>query len=193
MVKGKANKTFKRKPNYSLRSNLNYTKAKITIQLIVAMKNNDQGSQGVGFCFFNNNLQALEDPQKITLTSYLEDVPEYQAYKDMFDYCKLNGIKVESQPGPNNGNNTINYKGMVQIQTTMLDRQDFNESLILNPFQHCSQYVKSYMKDYCYTTNLKLPGLVHLFATPSTLSQSYCPSFQLKITCYFTFKKNSNL
>ena len=193
MVKGKANKTFKKKVNYSLRNNLNYTKAKITIQLIVAVKNNSQGSQGTGYIFWNNNMEELDDPTKLTLTSYLANSPEFIAYKDMFDYCKLNGIKVESTPGPCNGNNTMNYKGMVQVQTTMLDRIDYNESLILNPFQHCSQYVKSFMKDYCFTTNLKIPGLIHLYQTSSTLSQSYCPVYLLKITCFFTFKKNSNL
>ena len=117
MVKGKANKTFKKKVNYSLRNNLNYTKAKITIQLIVAVKNNSQGSQGTGYVFWNNNMEELDDPTKLTLTSYLVNSPEFIAYKDMFDYCKLNGIKVESTPGPCNGNNTMNYKGMVQIQT----------------------------------------------------------------------------
>lgn len=193
MVKGKANKVFKRKQNYSLRNNLNYTKAKITVQFIVCVKNNDQGSAGIGFVLWNNNMEPLEDPTKITLTSYLQDSPEYIAYKDMFDYVKLNGIKIESIPSAINGNNSITYRGMVQLQTTMLDRVDFNESLILNPFQTTSQYVKSFMKDYCFTTNLKIPGIIHLYSTSSTLSQVHCPVFLIKATCYFTFKKNSNL
>lgn len=193
MVKGKANKSFKSK-KYEFNKNINYVKGKINFEFQVAVKNNSQGSAGEGFYFWDVDVTSTTQ-SPLNVKQLLSASTEFSHYKNMFTYGKVNGILIESIPSACNAS-TINYKGPVQIQTSFTSTTSYNNALILNPFQYCKQYIKSYQTDYFNLNNnsdSEPLGFISLLTQPTTLTQGYCPIWTVRISVYMSFKKNNNV
>lgn len=194
MVKGKANKTFKRSKKYGMNNSINHVKGKIGFEFQVMVKNNSQGSAGQGFYFWDVDItQTYASP--LNVKQLLSSSNEFNAYKAMYNYGKVNGILIESIPSACNAS-TINYKGPIQIQTSYTSQTSFNNALILNPFQYCKQYIKSFQSDYFNLTNnsdSESLGQISLLTQPTTITQGYAPIFTIRISIYMSFKKNINV
>ena len=194
MVKGKANKTFKRSKKYEFNKSINYVKGKINFEFQVAVKNNSQGSAGEGYFFWDVDVSSTT-ASPLNVKQLLSASNEFSNYKNMYTYGKVNGILIESIPSACNAS-TINYKGPVQIQTSFTSTTSYNNALILNPFQYCKQYIKSYQTDYFNLNNnsdAEPLGFISLLTQPTTLTQGYCPIWTIRISVYMSFKKNNNV
>ena len=194
MVKGKANKTFKRSKKYEFNKSINYVKGKINFEFQVAVKNNSQGSSGEGYYFWDVDVSSTT-ASPLNVKQLLSASNEFSNYKNMYTYGKVNGILIESIPSACNAS-TINYKGPVQIQTSFTSTTSYNNALILNPFQYCKQYIKSYQTDYFNLNNnsdAEPLGFISLLTQPTTLTQGYCPIWTIRISVYMSFKKNNNV
>lgn len=197
MGKKKYSYKFRRyKRSYEFRKSVNYQRGKINFEFVVAVKNNDQGSAGLGFTFWDIDMQNDQGRGPLSMRSLLVQSNEFDLYKKMYTYGKVTGILVESIPSAVNAS-TINYKAPVQLQTSFTNELSYNNALILNPFNFCKQYIKSYETDWFELHNLVNHevdhGLVSLLVQPTTLTQGYCPIFHIRLTVYMAFKKNSNV
>ena len=174
---------FKKSKKYNMRSTINYVKGKINFEFQVAVKNNSQGSAGEGFYFWDVDVTSTYN-SPLSVKQLLSASNEFNAYKAMYNYGKVNGILIESIPSACNAS-TINYKGPIQIQTTFSSQTSYNNALILNPFNYCKQYVKSFQTDFFNLTNnsdSEPLGFINLLTQPTTLTQGYCPIFTLILT-----------
>ena len=97
MVKGKANKTFKRSKKYEFNKSINYVKGKINFEFQVAVKNNSQGSAGEGYYFWDVDVSSTT-ASPLNVKQLLSASNEFSNYKNMYTYGKVNGILIESIP-----------------------------------------------------------------------------------------------
>lgn len=194
MVKGKVNKKFHTSKKYEFNKTINHEKGKVNIEFVVAVKNNEQGSSGLGYKFFDIDLQSTTDTP-LNVRQLLSASPEFAIYQKMYAMYRVNGILIESIPSAVNAS-TINYKAPVQIQTKFTNSIAYNNSLILNPFEYCKQYVKSYLTEYLSfgdNSDHNNLGIISLLTQATTLTQGYCPIFHIRISIYMSFKKNINI
>lgn len=186
----------KYKRTYEFKKSVNYQKGKINFEFVVAIKNNSQGSAGLGYTFWDVDLQNDQGNGPLSIKTLLVQSNEFEIFKNMYTYGRVNGILVESVPSAMNAS-SITYKAPVQLQTSFTSTISYNNALICNPFNYCKQYVKSYETDYFELHNLNNSssnhGLVSLLVQPTTVTQGYGPIFHVRITVYMSFKKNSNV
>lgn len=191
-------KYYKRrsKKTYEFKKSINYQKGKMNFEFCVAIKNNEQGSAGLGYTFWDVDMQNDQGRGPLSIRSLLVQSNEFDLYKKMYTYGKVNGILIESIPCAMN-TTTITYKAPVQIQTSFTNEISYNNALICNPFNYCKQYIKSYETDYFDLHNLVNHeidhGLISLLTAPTTVTQGYGPIYHLRISVYMSFKKNSNV
>ena len=196
MAKKKYSYKFRRykRKKYSTRSSINYVKGKIGFEFVVAVKNGSSGSQGEGYYFWDVDFQSTT-ASPLMVRQLLSASNEFNSYKDMYTYYKVNGILIESIPAACNSN-SINWKTPIQIQTSFTTRTTYNNALILNPYNYCKQYIKSFQSDFQNFDNnsdSESLGVIKLITQQgSTITQSYAPIFTVRISIYMTFKKNIN-
>lgn len=194
MAKKRYSYKFKKSKKYEFKKSLNYEKGKVNLEFVVAVKNNDQGSAGQGFKFFDIDMASTTE-SPLNVRQLLSASPEFAIYQKMYAYYRVNGILIESVPSACNAS-TINYKAPVQIQTKFVNTVTYNNALILNPFNYCKQYIKSYLTDYLSfgdNSDHNNLGIISLLVQPTTVTQGYAPIFHLRISIYLSFKKNINV
>ena len=196
MAKKKYRYRFRKSKTYEFKKSINYQKGKINFEFVVAIKNNEGGTQGLGYTFWDVDMQNDQGRGPISIRSILVQSNEFDLYNKMFTYGKVTGILVESVPAACNST-SITFKSPVQIQTSFTNQLSYNNALILNPFNYCKQYIKSYETDWFELHNLVNHevdhGLISLLTAPTTLLQGYGPIFHLRLSVYMSFKKNSNV
>lgn len=191
-------KYYKRrsKKTYEFKKSINYQKGKINFEFCVAIKNNEGGTQGLGYTFWDVDMQNDQGRGPLSIRSLLVQSNEFDLYQKMFTYGKVNGILIESVPCAMNAT-TITYKAPVQIQTSFTNQISYNNALICNPFNYCKQFIKSYETDYFELHNLTNHevdhGLISLLTAPTTVTQGYGPIYHIRLSVYMSFKKNSNV
>lgn len=197
MAKKKYSYKFRKsKKTYEFKKSINYQKGKVNFEFVVGIKNNDQGTAGLGFTFWDVDIQNDQGRGPLSIRSLLVNSNEFDIYRKMYTYGKVNGILIESIPSAANSS-SITYKAPVQIQTSFTNEISYNNALILNPYNYCKQYIKSYETDYWDLHNLTNHeidhGLISLLAAPTTVTQGYGPLYTLRVSVYMSFKKNSNV
>ena len=145
MAKKRYSYKFKKSKTYEFRKSINYDKGKVGFEFCVAVK--DNSSSGDGYYFWDVDMGS-STPSPLNVRQLLSASNEFQLYKKMYSYYKVNGILIESFPASWNATGNKQLKSPVQIQTKFTTGVSYNDALILNPFQSCKQYLKSYSNEY---------------------------------------------
>lgn len=193
MAKKRYRYKFRKSKKYEFKKSINYEKGKIGFEFIVAVK--DGSNQGQGYYFWDVDLtETTASP--LNVRQLLSASNEFDVYKKMYSYYKVNGILIESFPAAFNSRNSIAYQPPVQIQTKFTTQTSYNDALILNPYQKCSKYVKSYSNEYISfddNSDHHNLGNISLIFKNTSLMQIACPIFHIRISLYISFKKNINV
>ena len=193
MAKKRYRYKFKKSKTYEFKKSINYDKGKVGFEFCVAVK--DQSSAGDGYWFWDVDLSS-STASPLNVRQLLSASNEFQLYKKMYSYYKVNGILVESFPSSWNATGNKQLKTPVQIQTKFTTGVSYNDALILNPFEHCKQYLKSFSTEYVSfddNSDIHNLGIINLIQQNSTLMQAQCPIFHVRISVYLSFKKNINV
>lgn len=192
MAKKRYRYKFRKSKKYEFKKSINYEKGKIGFEFIVAVK--DGSNQGQGYYFWDIDLtETTASP--LNVRQLLSASNEFDVYKKMYSYYKVNGILIESFPSAFNSR-SLAYQPPVQIQPKFTTQVSYNDALILNPYQKCSKYVKSYQTEYISfddNSDHHNLGLITLLFKNTSLMQTQCPIFHIRISLYISFKKNINV
>ena len=178
---------FRKSKKYEFKKSINYEKGKIGFEFVVAVKDTSS-SQGSGYFFWDVDLTSTT-ASPLNVRQLISASNEFELYKKMYSYYKVNGILIESFPSAFNSR-SLSYQAPVQIQPKFTNEVSYNDALILNPYQKCSKYVKSYQTEYISfddNSDHHNLGILSLLFKNSSATQIQCPVFHIRISIYIFF------
>lgn len=190
---------YRKNKKYANRVSLNYYSAKIHFEYSIFKKNNQGGTQGIGW-IISDVPRAVEFPNGVSLALVLQGDPEFAMYKNLYDDVKLLGISVLCVPNAGNVSNNLTSNVPVQIQFKNDGLAAYGGSLTLNPLQVSKKYWRNMNRKYVPISQSEgqigagngLPGWLVVNTAADTTTQQHSPSWNLIVNVYLKFRKNKN-
>lgn len=190
---------YRRLPLYRTRTNyMGIVYKQINIQLVCYKKNNEGGSAGTGYTLAPPAL--TNDGQNYVLFTALRDNGEYGKFKAIYNYVKMIGITIHTVPAYRNiagSDNASAFKGYVNLYyaENNTDQVEQLNPLALNPFVTQKVYIRRQLREWidsditvAQASATENFGYIVVKDNDKTVTQNYCPWWNLYIKIYLAFK-----